>query len=102
MYPIGIPVLYAVILWQNRELLNPRIQVEPDGANAAPTKADPAGGDEILSWTLATSSKRQDKSSPCYLELQELAKRVKARKDNPELVPSMFLWKDFGESFKLT
>ncbi|CAN0521565.1 unnamed protein product, partial [Laminaria digitata] len=23
--PIGIPVLYAVILWKNRELLNPRI-----------------------------------------------------------------------------
>ncbi|CAM9899962.1 unnamed protein product, partial [Laminaria digitata] len=75
VYPVGIPVLYALILWKDRELLNPRIHVEPDEADEEATTADAAGGDKILS---------------------ELEKQVKARKANPELVPSMFLWKDFG------
>ena len=65
VYPVGIPVLYAYILWINRESLNPEIETG---------KVSPAQLEEIL----------------------------EKRRENPELVPSMFLWKDFGESFKLT
>ena len=32
--------------------------------------------------------------------LQELEEKVEARRKHPELVPSMFLWKDFGEFCK--
>ncbi|CAM9826802.1 unnamed protein product, partial [Laminaria digitata] len=48
VYPVGIPVLYALILWKDRELLNPRIHVEPDEADEAATTADAAGRDQIL------------------------------------------------------
>ena len=101
VYPVGIPVLYAVILWKNRELLNPRIHVEPDSAGEAAMESDPAPatGDEIPSATLATASKGVTKKIYTFEELQELEEKVEARKVNPELVPSMFLWKDFGESF---
>lgn len=32
--------------------------------------------------------------------LRELEEKVEARRKHPELVPSMFLWKDFGEICK--
>eukprot|EP00903_Cladosiphon_okamuranus_P020453 g18773.t1 len=77
VYPIGIPLLYAYILWVNRELLNPRIQqvgrAEPDEEMA---KSPPT----------CSSEERQ-------LSMQETLER---RLQNPDLVPSMFLWKDFG------
>lgn len=76
VYPIGIPVLYAAILWKNRELLNPRIDSQPVGEDGH----------------------AKHKLSP--QELQELDEKVEARRANPALVPSMFLWKDFGKSFK--
>ena len=95
VYPVGIPVLYAVILWKNRKLLNPRIHFDSDGADEGSTRADPAGGD----GTLATLSRGQAKRRHSHLELQELAKRVKERRANPKLAPSMVLWKDFGESW---
>ncbi|CAM9547013.1 unnamed protein product, partial [Laminaria digitata] len=70
VYPIGIPVLYAVILWNSRELLNPRIhagvKVEASGTDQATTTAGFAFNET-----------------------------VNARRDHPELMPSMFLWKDF-------
>lgn len=31
-------------------------------------------------------------------ERKELDERIRMRKQNPDLVPSMFLWKDFGEA----
>ena len=99
VYPVGIPVLYAVILWKNRALLNPRIHTDPDGANEAATRADPAGGGEIPSTVLSTTSKGQT-NTYTFEELQELDEKVKARTANPELIPSMFLWKDFGERRK--
>ncbi|CAM9629744.1 unnamed protein product, partial [Laminaria digitata] len=67
VYPIGIPVLYAVILWNSREMLNPRIHT---------------GG--------------QSKNDLSEQELQKYNETIRARRDNPELIPSMFLWKDFG------
>lgn len=97
MYPVGIPVLYAVILWRKRHLLNPRIQVEPDEADEAATRADLRGRNEVLSRTLAASSKGQPKNRCRHLELQEWEKQVSARSANPSLVSSKFLWKDFGE-----
>lgn len=90
VYPIGIPVLYAAILWKNRELLNPRIHTEPDVVDEAA-----AGADSFV--TLSTTSKGQTKKNYSFEELQMLEEKVKARRTHPELVPSMFLWKDFGE-----
>lgn len=78
MYPIGIPVLYAFILWKNRALLNPSIDTQSGGE----------GGDA--------------KHKLSREELQELEEKVKARRNHPELVPSMFLWKDFGKALKGT
>lgn len=101
VYPVGIPVLYAVILWRKRHLLNPRIHVEPDGDEEVATRTDLAGRNEILSRTLATSSKGQAKKRYCHLELQEWKKQVEARSANPSLVPSKFLWKDFGEELRV-
>lgn len=101
MYPIGIPAVYATILWKNRELLNPRIHVtNTTRADRETTGTDPANGDDVLSTVPPT--KAQGTSADCFssLELQELSERVKARRVHPELVPSMFLWKDFGESCK--
>lgn len=73
MYPIGIPLLYAFILWVNRGSLNPTIQPEVFAG---------ADGDE------------QDIS--LKHEADDLQKRLERRRQNPDLVPSMFLWKDFG------
>ncbi|CAN0541574.1 unnamed protein product, partial [Laminaria digitata] len=44
VYPVGIPFLYAVILWKNRELLNPRIDTHPCGIDETPTTGDSASG----------------------------------------------------------
>ena len=76
VYPIGIPVLYAFILWKNRALLNPSIDTQSVGDD----------GDV------------KPKLSP--KKLQEHEEKIKARRDHPDLVPSMFLWKDFGKVFK--
>eukprot|EP00903_Cladosiphon_okamuranus_P012166 g11413.t1 len=77
IYPIGIPLLYAYILWVNRESLNPRVEAvirpEPDGEIAKGVTPFP------------------------FLAPQEdLKERIEKRRQNPDLVPSMFLWKDFG------
>lgn len=99
VYPIGIPILYAVILWKNRELLNPRIDTVPAGVDEEETRVNAGSGDDLLSTmpVLCISSKSQAKNSYSSEELQELAEKVKARREHPKLVPSMFLWKDFGE-----
>lgn len=94
VYPIGIPILYAVILWKNRELLNPRIvrcNAEPDSGRES------MGGEVDPTAVLCTAPKLGTKKSYSPEELGELEERVLARKKHPELVPSMFLWKDFGE-----
>lgn len=100
MYPIGIPVLYAAILWRNRELLNPRINAQPSGADEAAPTADYASGNDDSSETVLPTSKGHTKSSYSSEKLKELERKVKARSENPELVPSMFLWKDFGEGYE--
>lgn len=104
MYPVGIPVLYAVILWRKRELLNPRIHAAAvtesnsgradDRTNESTGRAGDAG---LLSSILRFVSKGQTKTEISPQELQELEGKVRARAEHPELVPSMFLWKDFGE-----
>ncbi|CAM9190562.1 unnamed protein product, partial [Ectocarpus sp. 8 AP-2014] len=77
VYPIGIPLLYSVILWRNRESLNP------------PAEAS----------TLVDSSANERKISKAYkpkLKSEDLEEKLEKRRRNPDLVPSMFLWKDFG------
>ncbi|CAM9763225.1 unnamed protein product, partial [Hapterophycus canaliculatus] len=77
VYPTGIPLLYAYILWKNRVALNPLAQ---DVSDSTSTRFRLQGNGEY-------SAKEPAK------ELQE---RLEMRKQNPDLVPSMFLWKDFG------
>ncbi|CAM9298394.1 unnamed protein product, partial [Laminaria digitata] len=89
VYPIGIPVLYAAILWKNRELLNPRIEAQPVVVGEVATRAE-------ASIFHSRTSKGHTKNGYSSQELKELEEKVQARRVHPELVPSMFLWKDFG------
>lgn len=99
VYPIGIPLLYAAILWKHRELLNPRIYTGGNTAHCA-TGTDSRSGDESPAAVFCTASKGLANNRLSLEELQELEEKVEARRENPELVPSMFLWKDFGETCK--
>ena len=96
MYPIGIPLLYAFILWKNRHLLNPtlaaaaRAEQERQAEEGKENNQETEGVDQSN-----TGGQRRKHLSP--LQEEELEKMVKLRRTNPELVPSMFLWKDFGE-----
>ena len=95
---MGIPVLYATILWQHRELLNPHIEFDPNESSETATTAHLAGRTEIPTVLTCTKQKGQQMKHYSLEELQEFEERVEARRENPKLVPSMFLWKDFGES----
>ena len=77
VYPIGIPLLYAFILWVNRESLNPRVAAADDAAPEAEGEATAA--------------------KPAPVALDDLQRKLEERQKNPDLAPSMFLWKDFGE-----
>ena len=99
VYPVGIPALYAYILWKNRHLLNPRIYTDDDTAPGV-TRADSASGDENPAAVLCVKAKGQAKKRLSLEEMEELEEKVQARRENPELVPSMFLWKDFGETLQ--
>lgn len=101
VYPIGIPVLYAVILWNSRELLNPRIRsgvkVDSDETGQATQRDGFPQGTGTLSSFFNFSSNGQPENDLSEQELQEFNETIRARRDHPELIPSMFLWKDFGE-----
>lgn len=106
MYPIGIPLLYAFILWRNRHLLNPlkpqpRGLVTPTSGGVEEateedelTNGPPARGLTHLGTPFRNPENGHVNSADELLEREE---RVRMRMENPELVPSMFLWKDFGE-----
>ena len=87
MYPIGIPLLYAFILWKNRHLLNPTLAAAARVEQEREAEEGKEGNQE--------TGQRRKNLSP--LQEEELEKMVKLRRTNPELMPSMFLWKDFGE-----
>lgn len=101
VYPFGIPALYAAILWRNRELLNPRLKVIV--VEALPPHADgteESSGAQFSAFRPASNyGQTGDDAPPAppQIDLQEFKERVKARKEHPELAPSMFLWRDFGE-----
>lgn len=102
VYPVGIPALYAAILWKHRELLNPRknaiVGVSPGAAEeAAAPKAGPAEGVRIGSPTFRPASLDQTGDALSPYEFQTFQERVRARKTHPQLAPSAFLWRDFGE-----
>ena len=96
VYAIGIPLLYAFILWTKRHLLNPalaaaaRVEQERQTEEGKEDDHDIEGVDQSI-------TDGQRKKGLSLLEEEELKKMVKLRRTNPELVPSMFLWKDFGE-----
>lgn len=102
VYPVGIPALYATILWKNRELLNPRVKavVEVSPGAGEETVAPRAGSAEeacVSSPTFGSPSQDQTEDTPPLQEFQTYCERVRARKKHPQLAPSAFLWKDFGE-----
>ncbi|CAM9190499.1 unnamed protein product [Ectocarpus sp. 8 AP-2014] len=76
VYPVGIPLLYAFILWRNRESLNPCVKT---GAVVNP-RAD--GSTARITFKAEYS--------------EDLEEKLEKRRRNPDLIPSMFLWKDFG------
>lgn len=76
LYPIGIPVLYALILWKNRHSLNPRVQPNVD---------EDSGGGKVPKEAQQTAS-------------ETLGAKLVKRSKNPDLMSSMFLWKDFSET----
>eukprot|EP00752_Nemacystus_decipiens_P008150 g7289.t1 len=86
VYPIGIPLMYAYILWTNRESLNPKTQ--PDGG-----AVDPQASRRPRRALSRMDNTHTAKESPA-----ELKERLRKRSLNPDLLPSMFLWKDFGGS----
>lgn len=104
VYPLGIPVTYAAILWRKRDLLNPRIHTgamsEPIQSEETAITAQSGGEAGIFSREFCTASKGQTKTDLSPQELKELEERVNARKEHPELTPSLFLWRDFGEGLE--
>lgn len=104
VYPVGIPFLYSFVLWRKRDLLNPRIssrcKSESDGASEEGAGGGFGIGRDISSSILLTASNGQTKAYWSPQELQELDEKVKGRTEHPELVPLMFLWRDFGEHLK--
>ena len=96
MYPIGIPFLYAFILWTNRHLLNPTLAAAARAEQGRQTEEGKESDQETEGVDQNnTGGQRRKHLSP--LEEKELEKMMKLRRTNPELVPSMFLWKDFRE-----
>lgn len=98
VYPVGIPALYASILWKNRELLNPRIQTVADDISPGATEEELAAA----APTLRSAAQDQTKEVLCPLEVTAFNERVRARKEHPDLAPSAFLWRDFGEGLCAT
>ncbi len=104
VYPVGVPSLYLFILWANRDSLNPSLKARSkSGGTEEKQGNETAGGLETdLSpessgwvWTGRGGSVKV----MTLQESQELEKRINDRRTNPDLAPSMFLWKDFGETF---
>lgn len=106
VYPIGVPAMYAAILWKKRHLLNPRAHTitisEPDRGEDTATTAEAAGGVGIFifSRVFRIASRDQTKREFSPQELEVLEQKVRARVEHPELAASMLLWKDFGEGWK--
>ncbi len=95
VYPIGIPVLYAYILWRNRESLNPRVRADCADGGEQEQQEGAASSGAAFSFLKAKNEYLTKESA------EELQERLEKRKQNPDLVPSMFLWKDFSEKNEL-
>ncbi|CAM9233149.1 unnamed protein product, partial [Laminaria digitata] len=85
VYPIGIPALYAAILWSKRELLNPRmhtaVKSESDATDGAATTADSADGVGVRSCasnadTRCTALYSSAGPELFYYEVLECGRRV--------------------------
>ena len=94
-------MLYFLVLWKRRHLLNPRVysagQEEGGGASDDTTGASFVSKKDDPSAILLTASNGQMKAYWPPEELEELDQRVKARTEHPDLSPFVFLWGDFGE-----
>lgn len=106
VYPIGIPVLYAYILWKNRDALNPSVRAtvapDPNDTEEEDPEGDAGGPSTNHSLLLRSGTFRRSRSATAMSSeaFHELEEKIRKRGEHPDLVPSMFLWKDFGEGEK--
>ncbi|CAN0312502.1 unnamed protein product, partial [Discosporangium mesarthrocarpum] len=92
VYPVGIPLLYFWILWRNRSKLNPKLDstIHTPGHTVNPNPSH---------WTGRWRRKQPQPTMTPQEEIlynRELQAKVSSRKKDPDLAPSLFLWKDFG------
>lgn len=100
VYPVGIPLLYFFILWTKRESLNPTLQAQT--RRDAEVAAMPHTTAEELPEDDVRATSQPDSIAGMHVrqgseEAKAIEERIRQRRKNPDLVPSMFLWKDFGE-----
>lgn len=106
VYPVGIPLLYFYILWSNRRSLNPRVRMEQENPSEleqplSATKLQQIAVAYLTNISGSGANKSQQPTTAVPAELaRELEILVTKRKQDPALVPSMFLWKDFGENIR--
>ncbi len=43
VYPVGVPIFFAVMLWRKRDLINPPKEILPPGAGVIPFPSVPQG-----------------------------------------------------------
>ncbi|CAM9662612.1 unnamed protein product, partial [Choristocarpus tenellus] len=89
VYPIGIPLLYFVILWRHRTKLDPKAE-STILESAAPERR------EALGKNMNERELWQQRKQLEQMTEWELKERVRRRGYDPELTPTLFLWKDFG------
>lgn len=87
VYPVGIPTVYAIILWKNREILNPQQQSSAPSQTARDGEQDVSIARRLRSW-MKTKAPRSS---------EDATKKSDKRRLVPELAPSMLLWKDYCE-----
>lgn len=94
MYPVGIPLVYIFILWINRRSLNPRVHME----KVKPAELEELSDEYFMERAESDVKQNQQSTTTVSAELErELEKFVRKRRQNPALVASMFLWKDYGD-----
>lgn len=99
VYPIGIPLLYFFILWTNRESLNPTLEARKRAETEAAAELEAAAeAGDVSSRSKSMLSHMGTRLPKSMEEAEKLEERIRQRRQNPDLVPSMFLWKDFGAS----
>lgn len=85
--------MYFYILWSNRESLNPKLAAANHRAEVEAERAE-EGAEE------SGSGGKKCPVPAGYDDAKELEEKIRRRGEDPKLVPSMFLWKDFGKGWR--